>query len=98
MRRLFKNCGGKKQCVHLYTERQNAFFKKKSRFQGIYAHKATIQIIFSLAPRGENGSETMGTGMDQRTERDSREERLSPAICQVKYDPTTELFRPGVSK
>lgn len=74
------------------------FLKKKSRIRGINAHQATIQIIFSLAPRGENGSETMGTGMDQRTERDSRKERLSPAICQVKYKPTTELFRSGVSK
>lgn len=96
MRRLFKNCGGKKQYVHLYSEGQNAF--KKSRIQGINAHKATIQIILSLAPRGENGSETMGTGMDQRTERDSRKERLSLAICQVKYNPTTELFRSGVAK
>ncbi|CAK6962143.1 hypothetical protein PFLUV_G00211980 [Scomber scombrus] len=35
----------------------------------------------------------MGTEMDRRTERDSREERLTPAICQVKHRETPRLFR-----
>eukprot|EP00064_Thunnus_orientalis_P012756 superscaffoldBa00001997_g12791 len=46
-----------------------------------------------ISGRGVGNGETMGTGMDQRTERDSREERLTPAICQVKHRETTWLFR-----
>lgn len=51
---------------------------------------ATVELILSLASKGENGRETMGTGMDQRTERDSRKERLSPAIWSSQTQPDNE--------
>lgn len=55
-------------------------------------------VISGLSSRVWKRGETMETRMDQRTERDSREERLPPAICQVKRHALVRLRRNGVSQ
>lgn len=67
---------------------------KKATRAGSSSVRAVTGVVFGGQRRGE----TMGTGTDQRTARDSREERLSPAICQVNRRAATRLFRGVLSE
>lgn len=81
MRRLFKNCGGKKHYVHVYTEGQNAFFKKKFQNSGNQRARGDNSNYFLVGSKGRKRERNNGN-RDGPTDRE-RQPKGASLACHL---------------